>query len=394
LSRTTAVLPAAVAAAGLLFSPAVAEDVRVSDVAALRQAVRAAKPGTRILLAPGTYQGGMGFADLSGEPGKPLVIASADPNNPARIAGGGSGLHLSRVAHLELRDLHLTGASGNGLNIDDGGNPQTPTSHLVLRNLRVTDVGPGGNRDGIKLSGVYDFRVEGCTVERWGAGGSGIDMVGCHRGVIERCVFRLDRGPAGAQGNGVQAKGGSTAITIRRNRFEEAGGRAVNIGGSTGIPYFRPRPQGFEAKDIRVEGNVFVGSAAPVCFVGVDGALVRFNTLYRPGRWAIRILQETRDPDFVPSRNGVFEDNIVVFRSGSWASGGVNIGPGTAPETFRFARNLWFCEDEPARSRPTLPTPEAGAVIGQDPGLRNPSGGDFTPAPGSPAAGKGATALR
>jgi hypothetical protein len=347
------------------------------------------------MLAPGSYAGGMSFADLRGEPGKPIVIAGADPANPPRIVGGGSGLHLSRVAHLELRDLHLTGAAGNGLNIDDGGTAATPTHHLVLRNLRVTDVGPRGNTDGIKLSGVDEFRVENCTVERWGEGGSGIDMVGCHQGVIEGCVFRQNRGPAGAQGaNGIQAKGGSSGVAIRRNRFEEAGGRAVNIGGSTGMPYFRPKPQGYEAKDIRVEGNTFIGSAAPVCFVGVDGATVRFNTLYRPGRWAIRILQETRDPGFVPCRNGVFEDNVIVFQSGSWASGGVNIGPGAAPETFRFARNLWYCEDDPARSRPTLPTPETDAVIGKDPLFRAPDRGDFTPRPGSPAAGKGAAALR
>ena len=40
----------------------------------------------------------------------------------------------------------------------------------------------------------------------------------------------------------------------------------VNIGGSTGRAYFRPRPEGFEAKDITVEDCTFVGSGA--AFVG------------------------------------------------------------------------------------------------------------------------------
>jgi hypothetical protein len=208
--------------------------------------------------------------------------------------------------------------------------------------------------------------------------------------VIEGCTFRQREG---GDGSGPQTKGGSSEIVIRRNRFENAGQRAVNIGGSTGLEYFRPKPQGYEAKDIRVEGNVFIGSLGAVAFVGADGALVRFNTIYRPGRWAVRILQETREPGFVPCRNGMFTDNIIVFRSDQWSEGGVNIGPATAPESFRFARNLWYCEDQPARSRPTLPSAEEDGVIGKDPLFRDAENGDLSLREGSPAAGKGHTAV-
>ena len=38
------------------------------------------------------------------------------------------------------------------------------------------------------------------------------------------------------------------------------------------------------------------------------------NVIYRPRRWVMRILQETTAEGFVPSRNGVFEHNVVVFR--------------------------------------------------------------------------------
>lgn len=371
--------------------PANAADVTVKDVASLRAAAGAAKPGTRILLAPGEYPGGTLLSGVAGSAAMPVVIAAADPAKPPVFRGGAEGLHLSDVAYLELRDLAFIGARGNGLNMDDGGTFSTPSHHVLLRNLRVSDVGPGGNRDGIKLSGLDDFRVENCTIERWGDGGQGIDMVGCHRGVIEGCTFRQGGGKTGV---GVQTKGGSEAITIRKNRFEEAGDRAVNLGGSTGLQFFRPKVQGYEAKDIRVEGNTFVGSQAPVAFVGVDGAAVRFNTLYHPEKWALRILQETRAPGFVPSRNGVFENNIVVFQSGRWTEGGCNIGPNTAPQTFRFAGNLWYCEDRPDRSRPTLPTPETVGVYGKDPLFRDPAKGDFTLRPGSPAARKGVPGLR
>ena len=78
------------------------------------------------------------------------------------------------------------------------------------------------------------------------------------------------------------------------------------------------------------EGSTFVGSEAPIAFVGVDGANVRWNTFYRPRKWVARILQETREPGFVPSRRGVFADNLVAYRSDEVTTA-VNVGPETEP---------------------------------------------------------------
>jgi hypothetical protein len=148
-----------------------------------------------------------------------------------------------------------------------------------------------------------DFRVEGCRVQRWGGSGSAIDMVGCQRGTISRCKFS----EGAEQANGVQAKGGSREIVIERCRFEQAGGRAINIGGSTGLDYFRPQVRDFEANAITVQDCEIIGGMSAVAFVGCDGALVQHNTIYRPTRWPLRILQENTDPRFVPSRKGVFK---------------------------------------------------------------------------------------
>jgi hypothetical protein len=354
-----------------------AAEIPVRDAAGLRAAVAAAKPGTTLLLAEGTYGGGFTFSNLRGEEGKPIVIASADPAKPAVFRDAKTGLHLSNPAHVELRDLEFTVLYANGLNIDDGGKRGGGAHHVVLRGLRVHDVGGGGNEDGIKLSGVTDFRVERCVVERWGAGGSGLDLVGCHRGEIVANVFRHTNPPAA---NGVQCKGGSTSIAIRRNQFMNPGGRGVNLGGATGLPFFRPPLAGggphAEARDLRVEGNRFVGALAPVAFVGVDGAVVRFNRIENPGRWALRILQENKTAGFVPCRQGQFTDNVVIFEAARWAEGGVNLGAGTAPETFTFARNWWYCVDRPLRSEPKLPTPETDGVYGRDPAQAKGIAGD------------------
>jgi hypothetical protein len=343
-----------------------AADVTVRSSTELRSALSKAVPGTRILLAPGEYAGGLHFANLRGTASQPIVIASSDQARMAVLKGGGAGIHLTDPAYVEIHQLVIAGWTGNGLSIDDGGSFDTPAHHILIRGLVVTNSGPSGNRDGIKLSGVSDFRVEGCTVEGWGTGGgSGIDMVGCHRGSIVSNFFR-HTDTVGS--TGVQCKGGTSDMHVFRNRFENAGGRGVNIGGSTGRQFFRPPLQATgnrEAHNIRVEENIFIGSSAAMAFVGVDGAMVRSNTIYLPKRWAFRILQETRAPDFVPSRNGEFTDNAIVFHSTQWSEGGVNIGGGTAPETFKFARNRWYCVDQPSRSKPRLPAPEVDGVYGQ-----------------------------
>lgn len=356
-----------------------------------RAAVSEARPGIAIALEPGEYGGGYYFSGVKGEPGKPIAIRAKDPSRPPRFRGSGECLHFSDPAYLELRDLVIEGAEANGLNIDDGGTFETPAHHIALVGLVVRDVGSRGNQDGIKLSGVDDFRIERCTIERWGRGGSAIDMVGCHRGEILECTFRdQEEDPAA---NAIQAKGGSMDIGIRRCRFEHAGERAVNIGGSTGLAYFRPKPQGYEAKDIVVEDSTFVGSLAPIAFVGVDGAIVRHNTIYRPRRWVLRILQETVGPDFVPCRAGRFERNLIVYRSKE-LSAFVNIGPNTAPETFALSGNYWYSLDQPERSLPEHPLKETDRAGGRDPLLRDPEKGDLRLLPGSPAEAYGAGARR
>lgn len=355
--------------------------------------MNSAKPGSHISIAPGNYAGGFYFTDLRGEPGKPIVIAASDPAAPPVFGDAGVGIHLSNPAWVELRHLAFHKLSGNGLNIDDGGSYRLTAHHVVLRGLKISDIGPKGNHDAIKLSGLADFRVEDCTIDRWG--GSGIDMVGCHRGVLEGNVFRHGD-PQGA--NGVQCKGGTSEISILRNRFENAGARGVNVGGSTGLNFFRPPltkgSEHTEAKAIRVEGNTFIGSMSPIAFVGVDGAVIRFNTIYMPKRWALRILQETNQPGFAPCRNGEFTDNLIVFDSTKWSEGGVNIGGGTAPETFKFARNWWFCADRPDRSKPRLPTAELDGTYGKQPLFLDATSGDLRQQPNSPASKVGAEGFR
>ncbi len=383
---------AAIVLTPLLFLAAAnAATVEVKDSDGLRRSAREAKAGDVIRLAPGKYAGGVWIENLHGAKGSPVVIEAADANNPPVFEGGSGGIHIAGCSYVTVRNIAIRGASANGINIDDAGRSDAPAHHITLEGLRISDIGPKGNFDAIKLSGVTDFAVTGCRIEGWG--GQSVDMVGCHRGTVERCEFRGKEGFS--QSTGPQTKGGCTGITIRRCAFVNAGMRAVNVGGSTGLQFFRPpvldangrltKGEKFEAKDITVDGCSFIGSDAPIALVGVDGATVKNCTFYRPAKWVLRILQETTEEGFVPCRNGRFENNLIVFRHKD-VSVVANIGPGTAPQTFKFERNWWYCEDQPAGSKPYLPAGEKDSVYGKDPRLKDPAKGDLTPQ--EPAAAK------
>lgn len=204
--------------------------------------------------------------------------------------------------------------------------------------------------------------IRDCTVTGWG--GQGIDLVGCHRALITGC--RLVGKPGFSATAGLQMKGGCADITVEKCRFIDAGQRPLNIGGSTGLQYFRPPGAKHEAARIAVRDNVIEGGMCAAAFVGVDGAEFTGNTILFPTKWIFRVLQETRAEGFVPCRNVVVARNRIVFRRAQVRTE-INVGDQTAPETFRFEGNHWFAEDRPQQSSPTLPVAETGAIHGTDP---------------------------
>lgn len=322
------------------FSTAItrADEIHVSSKHELLQAAEKATPGSTIVITSKTIDGGISLRNLQGTPAKPIVIRGERRDQRPIIQGGSFGIQLSDPGYVTLENLEVRGASQNGINIDDAGSFDSPALHVTLNNLYVHQIGPDGNCDGIKLSGLDHFTLENCRIERWGKGGSAIDMVGCHHGIVRDCRMEFDTMNSAS---GVQMKGGTSDILVSYCRFENCGHRGVNIGGSTGLPYFRPQNTTYEAKDITVEDCTFVGGMAAAAFVGVDGAVVQHNNIINPTKWVIRILQETTAPRFVSCRNGVFRNNIVQIEADQ-AFRSVNVGSNTSPETFQIEGNAWF----------------------------------------------------
>jgi len=65
-----------------LIQPALSQTVTANTRDQIVQAVKQAKPGTTILIAPGTYQGGLSFNGLRGKAGRPIILAAAEKADP------------------------------------------------------------------------------------------------------------------------------------------------------------------------------------------------------------------------------------------------------------------------------------------------------------------------
>jgi len=364
---------------------------RIAPFRTIARAFQGVRPGDAIRLLPGVHAAGNSLSGVFGTSNAPIWLGGVPGEERPEIRGGTTALLLSRVRYLVVENLVVAGASANGINCDDGGDyaNSEATHHLLFRNLEIRDIGTGGNQDGLKLSGVNTYQVLDCTFARMSAGGSGIDHVGCHQGLIARCTF-TDMGS-----NAVQCKGGSEDIEIRANRFFQGGGRAINLGGSTGFQFFRPplspTEPNVEARNIRVFANLFQGAEAAVAFVGAVECDVAQNTIVDPSRWVLRILQETVSGGgytFRPCGNNRFVNNLVSFRRAQ-VSTPVNVGGNTDPASFQFAHTLWYAADQPSQSHPSLPAAETGGIYGVNPLFRDAPAGDFSVPVNSPATGKG-----
>lgn len=341
----------------LLTSGASASETTVHNAGELRAALRDLKPGTTLKIGPGEYPGGHHVSGV-----EKLTIEALDARQPPLFKGGTNGWQFSRCKDLTLRHLRISGQTGNGLNLDNGSQADELVTGITLENIDVSDIGPKGNHDGIKCSGLRHLTIRDCTISGWG--GQGIDFVGCHLSVISGCRFIGKEGFTASAG--IQLKGGTGDVLVDKCHFTNAGERPLNIGGSTGLEYFRPKGAIQEARSIVVRNCVIEGSVCAAAFVGVEGAEFTNNTILFPTKWLFRILQETKEPGFRPCSYVTVKDNKIIFRR-SQVQVDINIGPGTAPETFRFEGNQWFAEDRPQASKPKLPVEETGGVYGSDP---------------------------
>lgn len=348
----------------------------------LNAAVKSVLAGDTILVHNGKYAGGQSLQNLQGT-GNKWIYLIAEKTGAVLLEGNATAMFGNDLAYVHIEGFVFAKQTDDGVNFSDGGTYVTPAHHIRFKDCTFRDIAGTGNNDLLKLSGVDDFIIQRCIFLNGAAGGSGIDMVGCHKGLITQCHFE------NMGSNAAQMKGGSCEIRIERCIFKNAGERAINLGGGTGLPFFRPIDAAWEASDLKVYSNIFIGSDVPVAFVGCTRSEVVNNTIYKPGKWVFRILQENRNTvRFGKCGNNVFSNNVISLDSK--VNVVCNIGGSTLPGSFTFSNNAWFNTDNSTWAGAKLPAQEKNAILNKDPLFRNAATGDFSIIAGSPLAGSGA----
>ena len=238
--------------------------IDVETVEELRAALINARPGDQIMLAPGVYQPSSAesvrFAGsnrriyfgthsdgnpISGEPDNPIILESADPNQPAVLRGlennrsgyvlwiygehwvvrnlilenGGKGLMMDNASGSVVRDVEIRRTGDEALHLRSG------TSNVLIENVTIDTAGL--NQPGFG-EGVY----VGSDRNQWDQ----YDRA-CNNNVIRNCTIRavtaeafdIKEGTEGTIVEGCSIYGGSISNELFADSFIDIKGTSARI---------------------------------------------------------------------------------------------------------------------------------------------------------------------
>lgn len=269
--------------------------VYVTATAELHEALKTARPGDEIIVAPGIYIGKLGGSasghgssffnsDQSGTPQAPIILRSEDPLDKAVFIGERANTgNVLRITgdYWIIEDLKITGAQ-KGIMLDNA-------SHCVLRGCEVYDIG----MEGIHLrDNSCSNLIEDCCVTRTGiqnaSYGEGIYIgsaksawatygAACHDNTVRGCRI----GPYVAAEH-VDIKEGTLRTTIEGCIMDGTGMKGANYADSF----------------IDVKGS---------------GAVIRENVCYRNGNTVIADAFQVHCQLDDWGRDNLFENNTLYM---------------------------------------------------------------------------------
>jgi hypothetical protein len=128
--------------------------------------------GDRLLLESGDYRRGLPLHNLSGLPGKPIVIEASTPSAPPRFVArpGANTVSLVNVRHISLRHLQLDGGNVPVDAIKAEGHSRY-ADFITLENLHIHDHAASQQNVGISTKcPAFGWVVRGNRIERVGTG--------------------------------------------------------------------------------------------------------------------------------------------------------------------------------------------------------------------------------
>ena len=316
------------------------------------------EPGDRILLRRGSRFEGSLVIEASGTAEGPVIVGAYGSGPRPLIDADGhlAGVHLRNAAHVEVRDLRITGDGGPMVD----GSPERERfgvlisaegegsfAHITVRDLHIHDIFPGvgssheGRRPtthlgyGVVIRGTDEgdsghVLVEGCRIERVGFKAIEVQRVR-HIEVVDNWMREIG-GPA-----------------IQPSRVEDMVVRGNYVHGSGAFTDARMHGRGsgiwpWTSERILIERNTFIGARgkADSCGIHIDyncrDVIVQYNLSIDNEGGFIEILGNNHncayrynisinDGSRVRRRDGAHQEGKILWTSGYVGRDRQRVGP-------------------------------------------------------------------
>lgn len=320
-------------AAGFLFIllfPAIADAQsvhRVSDSGSLKARLENAKPGDRIVIAPGTYTLAKIRIRRGGAPGRPVIVTAEDPSNTQLNARGIEAIKLA-APHWRFENLNIVGnaATFHAFHL------VADADDVVIRNSQLRNFhaaiksnperGKSPDRVLIENNAIFND-----TPRQTDEPVTPIDVVGGNAWVVHRnFIADFEKARGNRISYGAFLKGGSTNGLFEANtvvcEWKHNGGIRIGLsfgGGSTSGAY--RTKQGTEHEGGIMRNNMILNCPASngIYLNNAGGSKIYNNTIF--DAYGIVARFQTRPSEI---RNNIISGAITA-RDGATVREGINL---------------------------------------------------------------------
>ena len=345
--------------------------------------------GVRVNFTTGNFECPPPVITLLAPTSAPAIIRAVDGARTAKFDCKGAGdFYFSHVTSVIVDGVEIGNTTGHGVQLDSGSpfDPASLSGEFVLMHSYVHDTALAG----IKVAQSRRIYVVGNEFARAGVGRQDVEFVASDAPVI----VGNDAHESDAFD---EVKGGAHGGLIALNRVHDMrpGAGGILVGGDcTGKQFLVDPTVDFEAKDLKVWGNVITGTEGHAFrIVGCHDCLVANNTYWAPAPKAIlRVLHDAFGSPGgacdIPLHNAGVRVTNNIF---AWSTSALDVIPtDDDPKNISFDHNLWFAADKDVTGIfSDLPFKgESTSLYNRDPKLVAPPG-DVSLGAGSPASGAG-----
>lgn len=286
-----------------------------------RTVLASLNPGDTMVLASGTYTGGLPISDMSGTAAQPIIIRGPDDQSAVfRANDCCNTVQLDDASFLQIRNLTLDGTGTNGaFGVDSRGN----CHDVTIENFRIINYGADQQNVGISTKGpAWNWVIRRNAIIRAGTGiylGNSDGSAPFVNGIIENNLivdtvgYNMQIKHQLARPTGIGLPTGQSRTIIRHNVFSKQDGTIGSGGARPNLLVGHFPLSGVGATDrYEIYGNFFYENPVEALFQGEGNLVVHDNLFVNTAGSAVNITAHNDKPRTVT----VYHNTVVASGNG------------------------------------------------------------------------------